>query len=511
MDKRRKILLILFGILFLVLSCTLPTLDTTSGPTATPQVLYFLTQLVEESTQTEIPDPLPQPTIGEIITPTPNEPLSLPTLRTGPSQYIVQANDTLAEIAMYFSVSTSSIIEANHISNPDHLEVGQILFIPAPQPQGSGSDLKIIPDSELVYGPNSISFDLNDFIAESGGYLSTYQEEIDKEMFSGADIVRRVSQDYSVNPRILLAVLEYQGGWVTQTAISSEKRDYPLGLVDKSHLGLYKQLTWAANVINRGYYMWQLEAIPNWVLQDDAVITPSETINAGTAAVQYLMSNLCDTDQWQQAVGEDGIFHTFWWLFGYPFNLTYEPLIPEGLAQPELQLPFEPGVVWHYTGGPHGAWGSGSAWAALDFAPRSDTHGCVQSNAWVVAIADGVIARSGHAAVVLDLDGDGYEQTGWTILYMHIETRDRIAAGTYVHAGDRIGHPSCEGGVSTGTHTHIARRYNGEWIAADRDMPFVMDGWVSSGSGAQYQGYLTKDDEEIEAFAGGWSGNQIWR
>jgi len=511
MDNRRKLLFILIGIFFLLLSCNLPALETTSGSTATPQTLFFLTQIAEEDSATDVPGLSTQPTEWVIVTPTPNEPLKLPTLRTEASEYSVQRGDTLAGIAMQFSVSINSIIEANRINDPDRLEVGKVLLIPAPQPKGEGSDLKIIPDSELVYGPNSIRFDLDDFVAESGGYLAGYLEEVDNEKIDGAKIIRRVSQDYSVNPRILLAVLEYQGGWVTQTAISTEKRKYPLGFVDKNHEGLYKQLTWAANLLNRGYYLWQLNAISNWVLQDEAVIPPSATINAGTAAVQYLMSNLDDNDQWMLAVGEDGIYHTYWWMFGYPFNYTYEPLLPDGLAQPELQLPFEPGAIWHYTGGPHGAWGSGSAWAALDFAPRSDAPGCVQSNAWEVAMADGVIARSGHAAVVLDLDGDGYEQSGWTILYMHLETRDRIAAGTYVHAGDRIGHPSCEGGVSTGTHMHIARRYNGEWIAADRDIPFVMDGWISSGGGAQYQGYLTKNDEEIEAFSGGWSGNEIWR
>ena len=51
-------------------------------------------------------------------------------------------------------------------------------------------------------------------------------------------------------------------------------------------------------------------------------------------------------------------------------------MIPEGLTQPELQLPFEVGDVWSYTSGPHGGWDSGSAWAALDFAPPGEALGC---------------------------------------------------------------------------------------------------------------------------------------
>jgi murein DD-endopeptidase MepM/ murein hydrolase activator NlpD len=89
------------------------------------------------------------------------------------------------------------------------------------------------------------------------------------------------------------------------------------------------------------------------------------------------------------------------------------------------------------------------------------------SDLWVTAVADGYIVRAGDGSVVQDLDNDGYEQTGWTVLYMHIDSNERVEAGAYVYAGDRIGHPSCEGGISNATHLHIARRYNGEWIPAD--------------------------------------------
>jgi hypothetical protein len=49
-------------------------------------------------------------------------------------------------------------------------------------------------------------------------------------------------------------------------------------------------------------------------------------------------------------------------------------------------------------------------------------------------MADGTIISSERGRVVQDLDGDGNEQTGWTLLYMHIETRDRVSAGDVVKA-----------------------------------------------------------------------------
>ena len=129
----------------------------------------------------------------------------------------------------------------------------------------------------------------------------------------------------------------------------------------------------------------------------------------------------------------------------------------------------------------------------------------------MVASAPGLVVRSGDGAVMLDLDGDGYEQTGWVLFYMHIAARDRVALGTALKAGDRIGHPSCEGGVSQGTHTHFVRKYNGEWIAADGPIPFVLDGWVSQGLGTEYDGTLTRAGVTIEACDCRGPDNQIAR
>ena len=110
-----------------------------------------------------------------------------------------------------------------------------------------------------------------------------------------------------------------------------------------------------------------------------------------------------------------------------------------------------------------------------------------------------------------DLDNDGYEQTGWDVLYMHVAAQDRVQAGTYVYAGDRIGHPSCEGGIANATHLHIVRKYNGEWIPADGNLPFVLGGWVSSGTGTEYNGYLKQGSITLEASEGITDTNQISR
>ena len=444
-----------------------------------------------------------------LVTPTPDSPRALPTLRQGADQYVVQVGDMLGSIAQRYGVSLEALMQANGLADPNLLTVGMTLDIPAPEPGAVGPSFKVIPDSELVYGPASALFDVDGYVQDRGGYLSAYAQDVNGEILTGSQIVTLVAQNYSVNPRLLLALIEHQSGWVSnpQPAVS----DYPLGFVDSYRAGLYRQLAWAANELNRGFYWWRANAISAWVLADGSVVPVDATLNAGTAGVQRLFAQLDAFDGWQADVTVNGLFKTYYLMFGNPFDLAIEPLLPPGLAQPRLTLPFAQGETWSFTGGPHGGWDSGSAWAAVDFAPPGESAGCVTSGSWVTAIADGLIVRAANGAVIQDLDGDGYEQTGWTILYMHIDTFERVEAGAYVSAGDPIGHPSCEGGVSNGTHVHLARRYNGEWIAADGPLPFNLDGWISSGAGNEYDGYFKRGSQQLEAWDGVVDLNQISR
>lgn len=453
--------------------------------------------------------PTPWPAGIPHPSPTPDAPRVLPTPRADAETYVVQPGDTLDTIAQTYGIGIEALIQANDLSDANILEIGQILIIPAPQMSAVGSSFKIIPDSELVYGPASALFDIEGFIRERNGFLASFGQEVNGEYLSAAQIIEMVAQNYSVNPRLLLALIEHRSGWVDSAA--PFQTDYALGIADPNRFGLYLQLTYAANELNRGYYLWRANAVSTWVLADGTVVPIEAGINAGTAGVQNLFAKLDDRVTWVTDVDVFGLYQTYFFLFGSPFDLAVDPIVPAWLHQPRLALPFERGVPWVYTGGPHGAWADGSAWAALDFAPVADVQGCFQSDDWVTALTDGLIIRTGDGQVVQDIDGDGYEQTGWVILYMHIEARDRIEPGTRVKGGDRIGHPSCEGGLSNATHVHIARKYNGEWIFADGPIPFVMDGWTASSAGVEYDGYLTRGEIRLEALEGITEMNMITR
>jgi hypothetical protein len=74
-----------------------------------------------------------------------------------------------------------------------------------------------------------------------------------------------------------------------------------------------------------------------------------------------------------------------------------------------------------------------------------------------------------------------------------------VPLGRHLDTGDQIGHPSCEGGTSTGTHIHLARKYNGEWIIADGPLSFNLEGWVAHEGAMAYQGTLTRYADTVTA------------
>lgn len=409
--------------------------------------------------------------------------------------YVVRAGDTLLGIALSFSVTVEALQQANRIANPTSLQVGQRLLVPRPV-HGRGPSVKLIPDSELVNGPGAVGFNVDAFVARQGGYLSGYREQVDGETLTGAQVVQRVADRFSVNPRLLLAALEYAGSWVTRAEPSEQQLRFPLGFRRANRQSLYLQLSWAAARLNEGYYGWRLGSRLHVQLEDGSLAYVGEGINAGTAGVQNYLAALHARADWLRAASADdpdAFVHTYRRLFGDPWRYDAGSPIPPGVTQPVLELPWAKGELWLLTGGPHETYGAGTPWGALDFAPMS-VQGCQPLRDWVRAVADGVVARSLPGEVVQSLDPSGDERIGWSVLYLHIAADGRAPRGARLRAGERIGHPSCEGGFSTGAHVHIARKFNGEWVNAEGALPLVLGGWRAFEGPAAYEGSLIHAD-----------------
>jgi LasA protease len=412
--------------------------------------------------------------------------------------YYTRSGDSLPALIGRFGVPSEEIISQIDLPSQGFLEPGVQLLVGRPNYPVGPAEI-MYPDSEIVYSASASGFDVGDFATEAGGYLSTYGEYIQGDIWlSGVQIVERIAEGYSLNPRLLLLLLEYQNNWVYGTP-SRNGIAYPLGHIDSERRGLYQQLIWGAQHLSIGYFGWREGSLTDVYTINGEKININPTLNAGTATLQFLFSQLYVRGEWEDILyGPESIQLLSELMFGDPWQYAQKvgALIPAGLTQPEMTLPFLPGRSWNYSGGPHGTWSTYAPMGAIDFAP-SGVSGCKWSEDWVTATAPGVVVKADEGVVILDLDGDGLEETGWNILFLHIATQDRVARGEKLEVGDLIGHPSCERGFSSGTHVHLARKYNGEWLAADGQVPFILSGWQVEAGEKPYQGTLRRDEQVI--------------
>ncbi len=479
-----------------------PTANKAAAVAALPDASTQIAEItkVEDTPAPAAETPTPQlPALTNTPEPSPT-PIGRST-QAPPILYYTQAGDTLKALAVRFGVQPEEITSPETISQEGLFNPGVLLLIPQRLGDTSSAN-KLVPDSEIVYSPSALDFDIETYVHDAGGYLSTYREYRATGWFTGAGIIRRVAIENSINPRLLLAILEIQSHWVKGQPAGIAQTDFPIGWLtaENEKKGLYYQLSWAVQQLNIGYYWWREGTLTELSFPDGGKLRLNPELNAGTVSLLHLFSKLYNQPQWAGILyGPDGMIHLYEDMFGSPWlrSQAVEPLFPATLTQPPIELPFAPGRTWSFTGGPHSAWNTDGARAALDFAPSAVEHGCYESDDWAVAGAAGLVVRSENAVVVIDLDGDGYEQTGWSLMYLHIAAKDRIQAGVWVNLNDPIGHPSCEGGIATGTHIHLARKYNGEWILADGPMPFVLSGWRAHADPELYQGWLTKGSETV--------------
>jgi LasA protease len=516
-----------------VLACNLPSRQPSGLPFGTGQPPIFATSLpgyASKATQaalfTGVPSspqvtqepaiPIPQFSGMATATPGPGQPADWlipdPATPLPHFTYISQSGDTLAALAARFGVSPDQVSPLQPSSGL--LNMGQTLIIPnllgqPPYPSAA------LPDSAIIYSPAEAGFRIDDFIRQAGGYLSTYQEIVDQETLSGAEIVRRVAVESSINPELLLAFLEFRSGWVGGQPFEYVQPDHPIGFYAPEYKGLYLELSLVAKELNIGYYGWRQGSLTDLVFADGTKVRVSPALNPGSVTIQVLMAMFYrQQSDWLKALyGPQGLLALYATMFGDPWQAAAVagPPFPDGLVQPALELPFAPGEYWSLTSGPHISWRTGTPRGALDFAPITGEPPCTVSRAWVTAAAPGLVVRSERGVVALDLDGDGLEQTGWVVVYMHIAEQGRVALGAQVETDTPLGHPSCEGGTATGTNLHLARKYNGEWLAADGPLQMVLSGWVAHQGELSYEGTLEKDGQIVSARPDGSAGSTIIR
>ncbi|MBI2333054.1 MAG: LysM peptidoglycan-binding domain-containing protein [Chloroflexi bacterium] len=308
---------------------------------------------------------------GNALTPSPQvteaNPQTEPSVTVAPLNdaapflYYAQSGDMLAAVAARFGVSETEIISDADLTKTTLIDPGTLLVIPNRINEATTPNIQLLPDAEFVFSATGLGFDTKAYVKEQGGYLSSFRDYLGSVGWvEGYDAIDRLAIENSVNPRLLLALLEYEARWVRGQPIDLLHTEFPMGFNDYHYKGMSVQMTWAINNMSIAYYGWRAGTITHLEFPDGTKLRLDPRLNAGTVAVQYLFSKLHSESQWSQIINPDSGFPA---LYEEMFDDSWAradlvgSIFPPGLNQPPLVLPFEPGAKWSFTGGPHNGWG----------------------------------------------------------------------------------------------------------------------------------------------------------
>ena len=172
-----------------------------------------------------------------------------------------------------------------------------------------------------MYTLTAIDFDANEYANQAGGYLSEYSDYLGSiGQASGADVIEKIALENSINPRVLLALLEYQSGWVNSFPNNPKTEDYPFGYIDANEKGLLNQVKWAVNQLSLGYYGWREGRLRELKFNDGAITRLQPDLNAGTVALLYYFAQLNNSQDWLHITNpEVGFSALYEQMFGSPW------------------------------------------------------------------------------------------------------------------------------------------------------------------------------------------------
>ncbi len=328
-------------------------------------------------------------------------------------------------------------------------------------------DAPILSDGQFVWGPNADGFESAAYLAERESPLQPYASDID------------LWASYtSVNPMVLLAVLEIQQGWVSSLP-SEMSEDSVRGTIESTAMQL-------ATRFYEHLYLWgarrppedpQPSGDPVLLFSDGSAGTLDRSLPSGTYAVLSVLGQSSASWQFDAMLAPSASAQGFPAVFGTLFP-TVDPLdesnsITPLAAPPDdlLQLPFPLGATWNASG-PH-SWNGGSyppPFSSLDFFTGGST--CSDpANVFTVAAAYGSAKRPDDYRCWLELNhGDG-----WVTSYYHLQ---HLYSGAPLTRNGKVGTIACEvcaGGFATGPHVHFSLKYNGAYVSLEG---VKLSGWT---------------------------------
>ncbi len=347
----------------------------------------------------------------------------------------------------------------------------------------------LISDGQFVWGPNVGPFNIGAYLRNRKSPLAPYSADL--ELWASYS---------SVNPKVLLTVLELRDGWVTNLpfdtpalAVSQRIESTAMQLAATFYEHLH---TWGArrpagsNSPAGGPAIWY---------PDGSVAVLDASTSSGTAAVAAVLAADAYPQSFsiQDVAGPAAFPVMFRALFPGTDLLSEANQINPLSAPPAslLQMPFPLGAGWTASG-PH-SWNGGNyppPFSSLDFFTGGGTCGA-PPNLYAVAAASGSVYRPFGYTCWLEIDhGDG-----WVTSYYHLRN---LYSGAPLGRGAKVGTIACElcaGGFSTGPHVHFSLKYNGAYVSLEG---VKLSGWTVHVGAVPYTGgSYERDGSSLTAYS----------
>ena len=314
-----------------------------------------------------------------------------------------------------------------------------------------------VSDGEFVWGPNVGAFDPEAFLRARGSPLTAF----------AADVGLWASYS-SVNPKLLLATLEYRNGLVGRLPAGATP-DEIRGIIGDTAVTMatayYEHLyAWG---VRRPSSRQRPSGAPTVVLEDGntAVLEPDTT--SGTYGLAVALAASSNAPEFVAALTATDL-RSFDRVFGSLFpegdlQDTANDITPTGLPAPTLlQFPFPLGATWTF-GGPH-SWNGNSTppFSSMDFFSGGSTCSA-PAYLYSVSAASGTASRIGSYTCWMEID----HGAGWRTSYYHLQN---LGLSGGVERNAALGTIACEicaGGFATGPHVHFSLKYNGAYVGLE--------------------------------------------
>ena len=131
--------------------------------------------------------------------------------------YYTQSGDWLPAVAIRFGVDVNAIASPKILPEKGLLDPGTLLIIPDTLDRSVPFTpaVQLIPDNELIFSATAVDFDISTYVKDAGGYLANYRQYLGSTgWMTGAGEIQRLAYENSINPRVLLAILDFEARWV---------------------------------------------------------------------------------------------------------------------------------------------------------------------------------------------------------------------------------------------------------------------------------------------------------